>query len=136
MGSSGDLTDEQGTKSELFRASDINLLRKSSDIADEVAESPIEMSGWVQPSLRSVAGSEGTVSHVVDSINEEGEGTEMVEVSDANLLRKSSEIAELLAESQIIMFGDRGNSLRNDSETEGVGRCRKIPRCARWRKGY
>ena len=74
-------TDERGTKSEVFRAPDINPLRKSSGIANEVAESQIKMSGRVHSSLRSVIRTEGMERRVVDSMDEEGEGTETVEVS-------------------------------------------------------
>ena len=111
MDGSGDLTDEWGTKSEVFRASDINPFRKSSDIADEVAESPIETSGRVHPSLRSVVRTEGAGCRVAGSTDVESDDSETSEVSDSSLLRESSNIAESLAESPIVMFSDRGNSL-------------------------
>jgi hypothetical protein len=57
---------------------------------------------------------------VADSTDEEGEGSEAVEVSGSSAFRDSSDIADSLAESPIVTFGDRGNSLRNSSETEGV----------------
>ena len=103
--------------------SGINPLQRSSDIADKIAESLINKSGRVHPSLRSVAGSEGTGSRVVDSMVAEGEGTEGFEVSGASPLRDFSDVADSLAESPIVMFGDQGNSLQNNSETEGVGCC-------------
>jgi hypothetical protein len=118
-----DLTDEQGMKSGSFRASDVSPLRESSDIADLHKGSPIDTSGRAHPLLRSAVGSEGTGSFIAGSMEVEGEGAEMVEVSDANPLRKSSEIAESRAESPVVMFDDRGNSLRKDSKTEGVGGC-------------
>ena len=70
MDGSGDSTDERGTKSEVFRASDMNPLRKSSDIADEVAESPIETSGRVHSSLRRVVRTEGAGKRIAGSTDE------------------------------------------------------------------
>ena len=84
---SGDLTDERGTKSEVFRASGESPLRASSDIADEIAESLIEMSGRAHTSFRSGIRAEGTGSCVADSADGEGEGSGILEVSDSSLLR-------------------------------------------------
>ena len=80
------------------------------------------MSGRAHTSFRSGIRAEGTGSCVADSMDEEGDSTETFEISDSSSLRGSSEIAESLAESPTIMFDDRGNSLRNDSKTEDVGR--------------
>ena len=118
-----DSSDERGTISGAFRAPDISPVRRSSDIADEVAELPIETSGRVHPSLRSAARSERSGSRVTDSTDEESGGTETFGVSDASPLRGPSDIAESLAESPIITFGDWGNSLRIVSRTEDTGCC-------------
>jgi hypothetical protein len=120
--SSGDLTDERGTRSGSFKASDINSLRRSSSITDPQAGSPIDT--WrVHPSLRSVVRTEGTGSRIVGFADEESEGPETFEVSESSPLRDSSNVSDSLAESPIVMFGDRGNSLRNNSRTDGMERC-------------
>jgi hypothetical protein len=52
-------------------------------------------------------------------------------MSGMRLLCKSSDVADSLAGSLIITFSNRGNSLQNNSEMEGVGRC-STKRWNRW----